>query len=378
MDELVHQVVPQVRRHRVVPVFRTLHGRGNHLICGEVSSGTARIRAASSRLLLLTAVLIEQHVPRQWNDVLRLVLLLLLLLQLSVWLLLLLLLLEGSGHLAYTLVGSARLAGNDGKPSGAGSTNTGSVTGGEYVVDHHLVGRNHHPDTAGTLLLLLLRLVSSETRHLSLHGHLTGLLLLAGHAGLAHLLLLLLVSHLGVAGQGVGRGRGRTLHLVAAAAVLVERTGHLLLLARLTLLLILAGLTWLLLLLRLVRVLLQLVFELVLLVLLLLLILLLLSGLLLVLFVLVGIAQRQTNRTVLPLAVLPVVDDLPGRGAVGFGAVFTQLAGLHVGEDLLHRPTVGQGTIVTVGILRLAPLALVGVKQQDELLLDEFSFFRIG
>lgn len=140
-----------------------------------------------------------------------------------------------------------------------------------------------------------------------------------------------------------------------AAVLLIERTGHLLL-ARLALLLLLVlpGLTrllLLLLLLGLVRVLLKLIFELVLLVLLLLLlILLLLSGLLLVLFVLVGIAQRQTNRTVLPLAVLPVVDDLPRRGAVRFGTVFAQLAGLHVGEDLLHRSAVGQRTVVAVGV----------------------------
>lgn len=166
-----------------------------------------------------------------------------------------------------------------------------------------------------------------------------------------------------------------------ATVLLVERAGHLLLLARLTLLLlVLAGLTRLLLLLRLVGVLLQLVFELVLLVLLLLilLLLLLLSGLLLVLFVLVGIAQRQTNRTVLPLAVLPVVDDLPRRGTVRFGAVFAQLAGLHVGEDLLHRSAVGQRTVVAVGVFRLPPLAFMGVQKKDQLLLDEFSFFRIG
>lgn len=166
-----------------------------------------------------------------------------------------------------------------------------------------------------------------------------------------------------------------------AAVLLVERAGHLLLLARLTLLLlVLAGLTRLLLLLRLVGVLLQLVFELVLLVLLLLilLLLLLLSGLLLVLFVLVGIAQRQTNRTVLPLAVLPVVDDLPRRRTVRFGAVFAKLAGLHVGEDLLHCSAVGQRTVVTVGVFRLPPLAFVGVQKKDQLLLDEFSFFRIG
>lgn len=166
-----------------------------------------------------------------------------------------------------------------------------------------------------------------------------------------------------------------------AAVLLVERAGHLLLLARLTLLLlVLTRLTRLLLLLRLVGVLLQLVFELVLLVLLLLilLLLLLLSGLLLVLFVLVGIAQRQTNRTVLPLAVLPVVDDLPRRGTVRFGAVFAQLAGLHVGEDLLHRSAVGQRTVVAVGVFRLPPLAFVGVQKKDQLLLDEFSFFRIG
>lgn len=157
------------------------------------------------------------------------------------------------------------------------------------------------------------------------------------------------------------------MHLTAV--LLVERTGHLLLLARLALLLlILPGLTrllLLLLLLGLVRVLLQLVFELVLLVLLLLLllILLLLSGLLLVLFVLVGIAQRQTNRTVLPLAVFPVVDDLPRRGAVRFGAVLAQLAGLHVGEDLFHRSAVGQRAVVAVGVFRLSPLAFVGVEQ---------------
>lgn len=166
-----------------------------------------------------------------------------------------------------------------------------------------------------------------------------------------------------------------------AAVLLVERAGHLLLLARLTLLLlVLTRLTRLLLLLRLVGVLLQLVFELVLLVLLLLilLLLLLLSGLLLVLFVLVGIAQRQTNRTVLPLAVLPVVDDLPRRGTVRFGAVFAQLAGLHVGEDLLHRSAVGQRAVVAVGVFRLPPLAFVGVQKKDQLLLDEFSFFRIG
>lgn len=166
-----------------------------------------------------------------------------------------------------------------------------------------------------------------------------------------------------------------------AAVLLVERAGHLLLLARLTLLLlVLTRLTRLLLLLRLVGVLLQLVFELVLLVLLLLilLLLLLLSGLLLVLFVLVGIAQRQTNRTVLPLAVLPMVDDLPRRGTVRFGAVFAQLAGLHVGEDLLHRSAVGQRAVVAVGVFRLPPLAFVGVQKKDQLLLDEFSFFRIG
>lgn len=166
-----------------------------------------------------------------------------------------------------------------------------------------------------------------------------------------------------------------------AAVLLVERAGHLLLLARLTLLLlVLAGLTRLLLLLRLVGVLLQLVFELVLLVLLLLilLLLLLLSGLLLVLFVLVGIAQRQTNRTVLPLAILPVVDDLPRRGTVRFGAVFAQLAGLHVGEDFFHRSAVGQRAVVAVGVFRLPPLAFVGVQKKDQLLLDEFSFFRIG
>lgn len=97
LHELMHQVVPQVRCHRVVPVLRALHRSRNHLICGEVPCTTG---TASSWLLLLAtaAILVEQHVARQWNDVLRLILLLLL--QLSVRLLLL----QSSGHLAYTLV----------------------------------------------------------------------------------------------------------------------------------------------------------------------------------------------------------------------------------------------------------------------------------
>lgn len=147
----MHQVVSQVRRHGMVPVFCTLDRRGNHLVRREVSSTAAGTRAsctgAGSTWLLLTAVRVEKDVAWQWNDVLRLVVLLLLLLQLSIWLLLLLLL-EGSSHLGYTLVGPTRSLASDWQTAtAAGSTNTGSITGGvrEYVVHHHLVRWDHHP-----------------------------------------------------------------------------------------------------------------------------------------------------------------------------------------------------------------------------------------
>lgn len=109
-------MISEIRRYGMVPIFGALHGSGDHLIGREVTpSATSRSTGIGSTGLLLLlllnwtlAVLIEQNVTWQWNDILRLVLpllllLLLLLLQLSIGLLLLLLmlLLEGGSHLSY-------------------------------------------------------------------------------------------------------------------------------------------------------------------------------------------------------------------------------------------------------------------------------------
>lgn len=72
-----------------------------------------------------------------------------------------------------------------------------------------------------------------------------------------------------------------------------------------------------------------------------------------------------------------MVDNLPRRGTVRFGAVLPQLTGLHVRQDFLHRPTVRQGTIIAVRVFRFPSLAFVSVQKQHQLLLDEFTLFRI-
>ena len=68
------------------------------------------------------------------------------------------------------------------------------------------------------------------------------------------------------------------------------------------------------------------------------------------------------------------------------GAGFAGLAGGHVVENILHGPAVRQRALPHLRALagRLFPLfpvaslTLVGVQQQDQLLLDKFPFLRVG
>lgn len=59
----------------------------------------------------------------------------------------------------------------------------------------------------------------------------------------------------------------------------------------------------------------------------------------------------------------------------------TGLAGLavgHVVENVLHGPAVGQGTGPHLAVGLFAPLALVRMEQQDQLLLDQLALLRVG
>lgn len=85
MDEMI----PEIRRYGMVPIFGALHWSGKHLVGREVATRATRttgIGSAGLLLLLLLllngtlAVLIEQNITLQWNDILRLILPLLLLL----------------------------------------------------------------------------------------------------------------------------------------------------------------------------------------------------------------------------------------------------------------------------------------------------------
>lgn len=50
----------------------------------------------------------------------------------------------------------------------------------------------------------------------------------------------------------------------------------------------------------------------------------------------------------------------------------------HVVEDVLHGPAVGQRASSHLAVGLLAPLALVGVEQQNQLLLDQLALLRVG
>lgn len=59
-------------------------------------------------------------------------------------------------------------------------------------------------------------------------------------------------------------------------------------------------------------------------------------------------------------------------------AGFASLAVCHVVEDVLHGAAVGQGAGPHLPVGLLAPLALMCMEQQDQLLLNEFALLGIG
>ena len=91
----------------------------------------------------------------------------------------------------------------------------------------------------------------------------------------------------------------------------------------------------------------------------------------------VCLLEREADWTVLPVAVFPVGNYLPGGGAVRHCARLAGLAGCHVVEDVLHGTAVGQsaGPYFPIGLL--PPLALMCMEQQDQLLLNEFALLGV-
>ena len=81
--------------------------------------------------------------------------------------------------------------------------------------------------------------------------------------------------------------------------------------------------------------------------------------------------DRLTHRTVWPVAVSPVSDDLTRGGAVVYCAGPASLTSGHVAEDILDQAAVGEGT------LPLFSGALVGMEEQHQLLLDQLQLLRV-
>lgn len=74
---------------------------------------------------------------------------------------------------------------------------------------------------------------------------------------------------------------------------------------------------------------------------------------------------------------LPMADDLTRRAAVRYRAALSRLARRHMIEHVLHCFAVRQRTVHLTVALRLPPLALMRVKQQHQLLLDELALLGV-
>ena len=75
--------------------------------------------------------------------------------------------------------------------------------------------------------------------------------------------------------------------------------------------------------------------------------------------------QGFADWTVLPVAVLPVSNYLPGGGAVRHCAHLADLAGSHVVEDVLHGAAVGDGApslSLRLLLFSISSATLVGVQ----------------
>lgn len=225
MDEMI----PEIRRYGMMPIFGALHWSCEHLIGREVATSASRTTGIGTTGLLLLlllllngtlAVLIEQDIALQWNDILRLVLRLLLLLQLSIGLLLLLLmlLLKDGSHLTDLVALVRSTWGLTGHGESSPWTNVGSIASGiGKDIVHHLIRGNHHPNGS-------LRLIGTQwhTSHPADHPRATGLSarLLTWHSTGN------LGRHLDLATHRIRSRRRRTLNLISSTE-LIELAWHL-------------------------------------------------------------------------------------------------------------------------------------------------------
>lgn len=94
--------------------------------------------------------------------------------------------------------------------------------------------------------------------------------------------------------------------------------------------------------------------------------------------VLFSLLERQTDRTVVPRAVLPVADNLARRAAVGHRTVLACLAARHMVQNVFHGFAVRQVALPLLAVsLVFTTLAVVRMQEQQQLLLDELALLWI-
>ena len=89
--------------------------------------------------------------------------------------------------------------------------------------------------------------------------------------------------------------------------------------------------------------------------------------------------QRETYGTGGAAAIFPMGDNLPGAGTMGNLTTFPRVTCCHVLENIFHRAAMWKSTLRPIIVVRLClpPLAFVGVKKKDKLLLYQLTLFWI-
>ena len=90
-----------------------------------------------------------------------------------------------------------------------------------------------------------------------------------------------------------------------------------------------------------------------------------------------GRLQRLADGAIGPLALLPVRDDLPRAGAMLNRTVSTHLTIGQVQQDILHRLTVRNVTLLLGAVSVSSFLAFCRVNQNNQLILNHFPLVRI-